>query len=247
MKHLSLLLIMAAFIVLVGASCNRSPGRSGSNSEVVRPSEVLDFDVLYRENCAGCHGAHGKGGAAIPLSDPVFLAIADDATIRRIAANGVPGTPMPAFAQSTGGMLTDKQLDAIVSGIRSRWAKPDVLRDANPPPYQAQAPGNSVHGAAVYATYCSSCHGSDGRGGKKAGSIADGSYLALVSDQDLRTNVIIGLHELGAPDWRSDLPGEPMSGQEISDVVAWLAAQRPKVPGQPYPTTSPSPAKGELP
>jgi len=42
------------------------------------------------------------------------------------------------------------------------------------------------------------------------------------------------------------VPGAPMSGQEISDVVAWLAAQRPKVPGQPYLAASPSPAKGEL-
>ena len=246
MKHLSPRLIIAAFIVLVSASCNRLPGRSGLNSEVVRPTEVLDFNVIYRENCAGCHGSQGKGGATVPLSDPVFLRIADDVTIRRIAANGVPGTPMPAFAQSAGGMLTDKQIDAIVSGIRSRWAKPDVLRDASPPAYRAQVPGDPVHGAAVYAKYCSSCHGSDGRGGKKAGSIADGSYLALVSDQDLRTNVIIGRPELGAPDWRNDVPGAPMSGQEISDVVAWLAAQRPKVPGQPYLAASPSPAKGEL-
>ena len=58
----------------------------------------------------------GKGGAAISLSNPVFLAIADDAAIRSTASKGVPGTPMPAFAQSAGGMLTDQQIDAIVRG-----------------------------------------------------------------------------------------------------------------------------------
>ena len=247
MKHLSPRLIIAAFIVLVSASCAHAPARTGADPQVTRPTEVMDFNVLYGGNCAGCHGAHGKGGAAIPLSDPVFLTIADDATIRRTVGNGVPGTPMPAFAQSAGGMLTDRQIDAIVSGMRSHWSKPDVLRDASPLPYQTQAPGNPAHGAAVYATYCSSCHGPDGRGGQKAGSIVDGSYLALVSDQNLRTNVIIGRPELGAPDWRSDVPGKPMSGQEISDVVAWLAAQRSKAPGQPYPAPSPKPAKGELP
>lgn len=241
MKHSSFGLIIANSIMLVCTSCTNSPARAGANSQVPRPAQVMDFNILFEENCAGCHGSHGKGGAAIPLSDPVFLTIADDATIRRIVASGVPGTPMPAFAQSAGGMLTDKQIDAIVSGLRSRWAKPDVLRDANPPSYWAQAPRDPVHGAAVYATYCSSCHGSDGRGGKKASSIVDGSYLALVSDQDLRTNVIIGRPELGAPDWRGDVPGKPMSGQEIADVVAWLAAQRPKLPGQPYPTPSPNP------
>ena len=93
-------------------------------------------------------------------------------------------------------------------------------------------------GADVYATYCSSCHGPDGRGGKKASSIVDGSYLALVSDQNLRTIVIVGRPELGAPDWRGDVPGKPMSPQDVSDVVAWLAAQRPQFPGQPYPKPS---------
>ena len=247
MKRLSFGLIMPIFIVLVCTNCANSPARDRANLQVKRPTEVMDFNVLYGDNCAGCHGSDGKGGAAIPLSDPVFLTIADDATILRTVTNGVPGTPMPAFAQSAGGMLTDMQVNAIVTGIRTRWANPDVLLDASPPSYRAQAPGDPVHGAAAYATYCSSCHGSEGRGGKKAGSIVDGSYLALVSDQDLRTNVIVGRPELGAPDWRGDVAGKPMSAREISDVVAWLAAQRSKVPGQPYPTSSPNRAKGELP
>ena len=101
--------------------CSR-PARP--DSQVIPPDQIMDFNVLYARNCAGCHGADGKGGAAISLSDPVFLAIADDAAIRRVAANGVPGTAMPAFAQSAGGMLTDEQIDVIVGGIRS-WAKPD--------------------------------------------------------------------------------------------------------------------------
>jgi hypothetical protein len=29
-----------------------------------------------------------------------------------------------------------------------------------------------------------------------------------------------------------------MSTQEVSDVVAWLASQRPKFPGQPYSTAA---------
>jgi mono/diheme cytochrome c family protein len=167
------------------------------------------------------------------LGDPVYLAIADDAIIHRVTAQGVPGTAMPAFAQQAGGLLTDAQIDAIVHGIRTRWAKADVLRDANPPPYAAQGPGDPKRGASAYGVYCSSCHGADGRGGR-ASSIVDGSYLGLVSNQGLRTTVIAGRPEMGAPDWRGDLPGKPMSPEDVSDVVAWLAAQRPQFPGQPY-------------
>jgi len=145
---------------------------------------------------------------------------------------------MPAFAQKAGGMLTDKQVDAIVNGIREKWSKPDVFLGADPPPYSSSVSGDSGRGAQVYAAYCSTCHGVDGRGGQKASSIVDGSFLALVNDQELRVIVIAGRPELGAPDWRSDVPGKPMSSQDISDVVAWLASQRPKFPGQPFPITA---------
>src|SRR5580692_4698222 len=210
--------IAAVVACLEFAGCTKSLGVHGADSEMLPPSEVVDFNLLYGQNCAGCHGADGKGGAAIALANPVFLAIADDAAIRRTAANGVPGTPMPAFAQSAGGMLTEKQIDAIVSGIRS-WAEPNAVGDQTPPTYTAPIPGDPQRGADAYGTYCSSCHGTNGRGGPKASSIVDGSYLALVSDQQLRTIVIAGWFELGSPDWRGDVAGRPMSAQEVSDVV----------------------------
>jgi cytochrome c oxidase cbb3-type subunit 3 len=130
-------------------------------------------------------------------------------------------------------MLTGDQINVIVRGMRNRWARPEVLGDVDPPPYEAQTSGDPKRGAAVYRFYCSSCHGADGKGGARASSIVDGSYLALVSDQHLRTTVIVGRPELGAPDWRGDVPGKRMSPEEISDVVAWLAAQRPRFAGQP--------------
>ncbi len=237
MNSRALLFSLGGIALLFCAACGNISEHAKADVEVVSPpSALLTFDVLYAQNCSGCHGPGGKGGAAIALSDPVFLAIADDAAIRRVAANGMPGTPMPAFAQSAGGMLTDRQIDALVSGIRS-WANAGAVRGAALPPYAAQAAGDAQRGAGVYQTYCSSCHGVDGRGGK-ATSIVDGSYLALVSNQDLRMNVILGRPEAGAPDWRNDVPGKPMSEQEISDVVAWLAAQRPETPGQPYPAAT---------
>ena len=222
-------IILIAVALLTTMACGTrgtAPGRPTADSQVISPTKIVDFNFLYARNCAGCHGANGKGGAAIGLADPVYLAIADDATIRRITADGVPGTSMPAFAQHSGGMLTDDQINVIVGGIRSHWAKPDALGGAVAPPYEAQVPGDSTRGAAAFAIYCSSCHGADGHGGKRASSIVDSSYLALVSDQNLRTTVITGRPELGAPDWRGDAPGRPMSPEDVSNVVAWLVAQR---------------------
>jgi mono/diheme cytochrome c family protein len=224
----------AIVLAVCAATVTACGSRNPADAQVVRPNSVTDFSFLYARNCSGCHGPDGKGGAAIGLSDPVYLAIADDATIRRATADGVTGTSMPAFARHSGGMLTDEQIDVIVHGIRTRWAKPDALHGADALPYAAQGSGDAKRGAEVYGVYCSSCHGTDGRGGTRASSIVDGSYLALVSDQGLRTIVIAGRPELGAPDWRGDVPGKAMSGDDVSDVVAWLAAQRAQFPGQPY-------------
>jgi cytochrome c oxidase cbb3-type subunit III len=233
----------AIFWALLMCACAGAPGRPLPGDIPPIPSEISDFSVLYAQNCAGCHGPQGKGGAALALADPVYLAIADDAVIRNAATNGIPGTAMPAFAQSAGGMLTQKQIDAIVNGIRTQWAKPDILHGANPPPYSA-AGGDAARGAQTYERFCESCHGAGGRGGTKASSIVNSSFLALLTDQELRTLVIVGRPDLSAPDWRNDVPGQPMSAQEISDVVAWLASQRAKFPGQPFPT--PTNATGEV-
>jgi cytochrome c oxidase cbb3-type subunit III len=234
------LILGAVSVSALFCGCANAPGRAVAGEVPVVPSEISDFSTLYGQNCAGCHGAEGKGGAAIALDDPVYLAIADDTVVRHATADGISGTSMPAFAQSAGGMLTEKQIDALVQGMRQRWAQPEVLRGANPPPYSSSEQSDALHGWVAYTEFCSSCHGADGRGGQKASSIVDGSFLALLNDQQLRTIVIVGRRELGAPDWRGNVPGKPMSPQDVSDVVAWLASQRAKFPGQPYSTSGKS-------
>jgi cytochrome c oxidase cbb3-type subunit III len=223
-----------ALAVMLLSGCGSPHGQPLKGSEALAPNEILDFETLYAENCAGCHGAEGRGGAAIALANPVYLAIADDAAMRKVVANGVCGTAMPAFAESAGGMLTDKQIDVITTQIRSRLSRPANVDAANLPSYAPKSVGNVLQGEAAYKTYCESCHGPNGRGGPKGSAITDDSFLALISDQELRTIVISGRPELGAPDWRGNVPGKPMSDQEITDVVAWLTSRRVQNPGQPY-------------
>jgi cytochrome c oxidase cbb3-type subunit III len=236
---------VAALALVLLASCGTAPGRPAKDAEALAPNEVVEFRALYGANCAGCHGREGRGGAAIGLADPVYLAIADDASLRRVVAEGVHGTAMPAFAQSAGGMLTDAQIDAITSGIGS-WRRPAGLEGATPPPRIATSAGDAHRGQEVFATYCASCHGAHGDGGPKGSSITSDSFLALVSDQGLRTIVIAGRADLGAPDWRGYVPGRAMSDQEVTDVVAWLASQRVESPGRPYAAPSDAPLSASI-
>jgi mono/diheme cytochrome c family protein len=236
--------ICLALGALLFCGCDFSHGRPAKDSETLAPDEIMDFKTLYAENCAGCHGAEGRGGAAIALADPVYLAVADEAAMRKAIAGGVRGTSMPAFAQSAGGMLTDKQIDVITTQIRSRWGRPGILDGVETPSYTAKSAGDTGRGEIAYKTYCESCHGAEGRGGQKGSAITDGAFLALVSDQGLRTVVVTGRPELNAPDWRGNVPGKPMAEQEVTDVVAWLASKRVRNPGQPYPAAQNTPAPG---
>ena len=216
------------------AACSAPDVQPPTTSETVAPNQVLNFETLYAQNCAGCHGAQGRGGASIALANPVYLAIVDESTMRNIVTNGVRGTSMPAFAQTAGGMLTEQQVEVISNGIFSHWERKEVLDGASPPSYAGKSAGNADHGQLVFATYCASCHGSGGGGTPKGSAITNDSFLALISDQALRTVVITGRPEFGAPDWRGNVPGRAMTDQEITDVVAWLASRRAQNPGQPY-------------
>ena len=223
---------------LACAGCADAPGHPTSGPEVPRPDQVMDFAALYRQNCAGCHGENGKHGVAMSLANPVYLAISGEATLRRVIAKGVAGKLMPPFETSAGGALTIQQIDSLVRGILQMWGRPDVLAAAHAPSYAAGEKSDPTQGQRAFREFCARCHGAEGSGSKApeannpdavSGSIVDPSYLALVSDQSLRSTIIAGRPDLGMPDWRSDASGpgsRSMTDQEITGVVAWLASQR---------------------
>jgi cytochrome c oxidase cbb3-type subunit 3 len=237
--------VVVAITLLTGCSA-RLPGQPSEAERWRAPAEIKDFNQLYTQNCAGCHGVGGRLGAARSLNDPLYLAFVSDDAMREVISKGRGGTNMPAFSEQAGGHLTDQQIELLVSGMRSRWSKPDDFKGVELPRYSleetgttnipatagtnnistgASQTGDASRGATTYKTYCASCHGTNGDGGS-AGSIIDPNFLNLVSDQGLRTTVVVGRADLEKPDWRGNIPGHPMSAQEIADVVAWLAAQR---------------------
>ena len=225
MRLLRLISMACAMVALYCSACNRASGPPNAPQELLRPEDVIDFWTLYSQNCSACHG---QNGPALDLANPVYQGIVDDASLRKWITGGMPGTEMPAFGESAAGFLTDRQVDALVGGIRSNWAKAN-LGATDAPPYLTNLQGDGKSGEQIYQAVCISCHQ------KPNERISDTSYLALVSDQSLRTITIAGRPDLNHPDWRQDRPGRPLTNEDVTNVVAFLASLRSTTPGQPYP------------
>jgi mono/diheme cytochrome c family protein len=233
-----------ALLSFLLSGCDSLPGKPGPDPEVPRPDAILDPAILYRENCAACHGKGGVGAAAAPIGLPEYQAWVDENKLPKIIADGLPGTSMPGFSRKAGGLLTAQQIDALAKGLHTMWLKGDVFAGQIPPGYTDPTPGDFAAGAGVYDASCSGCHGKVGGPAGSAGSVLNSSFLALVSPQALRTAVVIGRPDRNVPDWRHINPDHALSAKEVRDVVAFLVSHRSPTPGQPYPIKSPTSASG---
>jgi cytochrome c oxidase cbb3-type subunit III len=229
-------LVLLVSLVGLVSGCEHAPGYPPN--PVVRPADVTDFAALYGENCAACHGANGQNGPAIDLANPEYQALVDDATLRKWISGGMPGTEMPAFAESAGGMLTDAQVNALISGMRKRWLQPSVFAGATPPAYAQTQPGDARSGAQKYQSRCAACHAPSPQ------QITSPDYLAGVGDQALRSIIIAGRPDIGQPDWSHLGPGgqsaTPLAAEDVDNIVAYLASLRYPAPAAQGAATPPT-------
>lgn len=227
MRRLPIAAAAAFTLLLAGLSgCSRLPGATSAEAPApLPPSENLDFHTLFERNCQACHGVGGQNGPAMDLANPEFQAMIGEQRLHDIVYHGLPGTQMPAWGQFEGGMLTDQQIDAIVAGMRSEWTKPNVLAGATPPPLEQPAGGNAQRGQQLYQAHCLMCHT-----GHDRQELTSPVYLSLVSDDALRSIIVAGRPDIGQPDWRYDnakgAPQRPLTGDEVTDIVAYLGSLR---------------------
>lgn len=94
--------------------------------------------VLFSQNCAVCHGDSGEGRVGATLSKN-FSSIRPDLTIRTTIANGISGSPMPAWSQAKGGPLSSGEIDDLTAFILALAGSSQVTQVApvTPPPAQS--------------------------------------------------------------------------------------------------------------
>ncbi len=182
---------------------------------------------LYSENCVVCHGPDGQGRVGATLAKD-WPSIRPDLTVRTIIANGVQGSPMPAWSKAKGGPFGDAEIDALVQYILS-WQtggapqftpRPTVTLSAplTPP---ANVQGDPNHGAQLYHENCVMCHGPNGEG--RAGATLAKAWPGIRPDLSVKTTIANGVEGSPMPAW-SQAQGGPLSEAEINDLTAFVLA-----------------------
>jgi len=71
---------------------------------------------IYVRRCSPCHGSAGEGYVGRPLAKTWTL-WRPDLFIKSVLKQGVPGTAMPAWSQNTGGALSAREIDDLVTFV----------------------------------------------------------------------------------------------------------------------------------
>ncbi len=201
-----------------------------------KPGGTEEGAKLFADNCAICHGQFGEGGpnpanpsqTIVPISSAEFLKTRDDFTLRNIISQGQPNFGMSPFGSANGGPLSDDQIDALVTYIRT-W-------EANPPvnlPTEVASGRAALSGSQVFANVCARCHGAHGEGGfGPAFNTPD--FQNRYDDQTLLNTITNGHEATPMIAW-----GEVLSPDQLQQLVQYIRTLKPSA-GGPEGTAAPT-------
>jgi putative heme-binding domain-containing protein len=171
--------ILLAFIVATSPATAQiaSPAAAVTRNPLAGdPKAITDGAVLFRQECAFCHGVSARGGMRGPdLTTGSWTHGGSDADVSATITGGVPGTAMPP------NKLTDDEVWRIVAYLRTLEKVP------------AAVTGDARRGETLFfgATRCSSCHIVNGRGGRL------GPELTTVGSARSRAYIVESIREPG--------------------------------------------------
>src|SRR5271156_786651 len=132
--------------------------------------------AIFASNCAGCHGADGRGGEHAPnIATTPEVQHLLDRELAGIVRYGIPGAGMPAFSS-----LKQQEVADVVSYLRTLQGRGDVVK----------LPGDPNQGKALFfgKARCSDCHMVSGQGGFIG---SDLSFYGADAKPDLMRAIIL--------------------------------------------------------
>ncbi len=109
--------------------------------------------AIFASNCAGCHGADGRGGEHAPnIATSPEVQHLMDRELAGIIRYGISGAGMPAFSS-----LKGQEVAEVVAYLRILQGRGDIVK----------LPGDPKQGEALFfgKAQCSDCHMVNGKGG----------------------------------------------------------------------------------
>jgi cytochrome c oxidase cbb3-type subunit III len=132
--------------------------------------------AIFAANCAGCHGADGRGGEHAPnIATTPEVQHLMDRELAGIIRNGISGAGMPAFSS-----LKQQEITDVVAWLRILQGKGDIV----------QLPGDANRGDVLFfgKAQCSECHMVNGKGGFIGGDLS--FYGADAKPEQIRAIIL---------------------------------------------------------
>jgi cytochrome c oxidase cbb3-type subunit 3 len=174
-------------------------GSTTQTNPFLTPEDREAGAMLFKNQCAACHGPNGTGGAAGPNLTGALRRKDTDESLFQIVAKGIPGTPMPAFAGNA------RQIWQLVTYVRSLSVGKSAVASK----------GDAARGARLFASSgCGNCHSIFGQG---SGSGPDLSEVARYRTLgQLQRSLLDPGEDIDSDYWV--LRARTHSGQQISGV-----------------------------
>ncbi len=190
-----------------------APDRITAMHRSVQEKEVRG-EVLYQRFCVQCHGEGSYG-----TWDPFFFrfmpavrgeglrAVADREFLQATIEKGRPGTLMPAWGKSGGG-LTQPQIDALIVYLAGGPARERTTT-------AEQKRGDPQRGADLFRQLCAGCHGQN----QMAPSLGNTVFQATASDDFITRTIRRGRPDTAMPSFQRE-GADSLGDDEIRDLLA---------------------------
>jgi mono/diheme cytochrome c family protein len=175
-------------------------------------------EILYKPNCAMCHGDDGRGAHIITISNPDMLSLASNEFLYKTIVKGRRNTAMPGW-----GGFSSEEMANILAFLKG-WSREAARRGV----FSFEA-GDISRGEEKYHYVCSRCHGIYGQG-DTGPAIFNLDFQNAASDYFLSEMIAKGRQGTAMIGWSTAVSKqEQLTASDITDVIAFLrhASQNP--------------------
>src|SRR3984957_13138107 len=159
--------------------------------------------AIFAANCAGCHGADGRGGEHAPnIATAPEVQHMLDRELAGIIRYGISGAGMPAFSS-----LKQQEIADLVRYLRTLQGRGDIVK----------LPGDPNQGKVLFfgKAHCSDCHMVNGQGGFIG---SDLSFYGADAKPDLMRAIILD-PEKNLPADKKATTVVTLAGQKITGML----------------------------